>query len=48
MSTAILRIACLSILVLVAQGCGNKGPLYLPAPESAAGQQNNQPPAKKP
>ena len=48
MSTNILRIACLSILVLATQGCGNKGPLYLPAPESAAGQQNNQPSSKKP
>lgn len=47
MNTAISRILCLSILLITAQGCGNKGPLYLPTPESAAGQQNNQPPAKK-
>ena len=34
-------------IAMVLQGCGNKGPLYLPSAQSAATPENNQSPAKK-
>ncbi len=37
----------LLIFTLALQGCGNKGPLYLPSAKSAAPPENNQQPAKK-
>jgi len=33
-----MRTVCIMLLLLLcAQGCGRKGPLYLPPPEAAAG-----------
>lgn len=47
MSMNMPRILSVLIIALVLQGCGNKGPLYLPSAQSAATPENNQSPAKK-
>lgn len=43
----IVSLVSLLAIILALQGCGNKGPLYLPSGQSAAAPENNQPPAKK-
>ena len=51
MSMSMPRLLTLSfsllIIALALQGCGNKGPLYLPSAQSAATPENNQQPSKK-
>jgi predicted small lipoprotein YifL len=41
------RILSLLILAVALQGCGNKGPLYLPSGQSAAPPENNQSSGRK-
>ena len=41
------RIVTLLLIAIALQGCGNKGPLFLPPDQSASPPANNQPPERR-